>query len=374
MRLGPFYMTPQFELRNLGVDTNVFNTPTATRQSDFTFTAQPRTDIWVPFGRRAVFTTSAGVGFVYFKKFSSERSVDPDVALRLDIAARRVTFFVQELYVNTRQRPNLEIDARSRNTSSTPTAGAAIKVGARVTAEVAVYQNRIRFDQDASFLGTNLSQTLDRSEIGVRGLIRTKLTSFTTWNVRAESQRERFAHTPDRDGDGFRLSSGFDFSPRALIAGTVDVGVRRLANKSAALADFTGVVARTSVTYTLKKTTQFGFSWDRDLNYSFQVDQPYYLANALGFRVRRQLRGRADASFGANRSVYNYRTFSSAPTTSAARRDVTISWSADLGYRLNRDTRLSLGVTTMERTTESLALGNYGGTRAGVSIVYRLPV
>ncbi len=49
--LGPLYLTPALQLRNIGVDTNVFNT-SVNPKSDFTFTVGPQADVWLPIGRR----------------------------------------------------------------------------------------------------------------------------------------------------------------------------------------------------------------------------------------------------------------------------------------------------------------------------------
>ena len=50
---GPLAVTPIFEISNLGVDTNVFNSVTDPKK-DFTFTAGPRADWWLHFGSGAV--------------------------------------------------------------------------------------------------------------------------------------------------------------------------------------------------------------------------------------------------------------------------------------------------------------------------------
>ena len=62
-RFGPLYLTPTIQLTNLGVDTNVFNTPEP--ESDFTFTTTPRLVTYVPF-RNASVTVDWVTDLVYF--------------------------------------------------------------------------------------------------------------------------------------------------------------------------------------------------------------------------------------------------------------------------------------------------------------------
>src|SRR5262245_621514 len=45
--LGPFYVTPRITLKELGVDSNVFNAA-GEPESDFTATVTPSADIWIP--------------------------------------------------------------------------------------------------------------------------------------------------------------------------------------------------------------------------------------------------------------------------------------------------------------------------------------
>ena len=48
---GPFHVNPTLLLKELGVDTNVFNAA-GEQKSDFTFTVTPQADVAVAFARR----------------------------------------------------------------------------------------------------------------------------------------------------------------------------------------------------------------------------------------------------------------------------------------------------------------------------------
>src|SRR5262245_55121407 len=71
LRLGPLYANPGLLLKELGVDTNVFNQP-GDQQSDFTATLTPKADVALPFGRRGLLRTTAAVDAVYYAHYSSE--------------------------------------------------------------------------------------------------------------------------------------------------------------------------------------------------------------------------------------------------------------------------------------------------------------
>src|SRR5262245_14022670 len=96
---GPFYVKPAVLLKELGVDTNVFNLA-CVQKSYFTFTVTPQADVAVPMARRGLFRVITGLDAVYYAKYSSERSLDPQVSARLEGYAQRLTVFVEESYLN----------------------------------------------------------------------------------------------------------------------------------------------------------------------------------------------------------------------------------------------------------------------------------
>ena len=76
VHVGPFYLTPKFAVEEFGIDTNVFNNNQ--EQRDFTFTLAPHVDLWVPFARRALITTSVTTDLVYYQTYATERSFNPE--------------------------------------------------------------------------------------------------------------------------------------------------------------------------------------------------------------------------------------------------------------------------------------------------------
>ena len=73
---GPFYVDPAILLKELGVDTNVFNQAGDTN-SDFTFTVAPQAAVAVPISNRALVKSQLGTDLVYYAQYASERSSIP---------------------------------------------------------------------------------------------------------------------------------------------------------------------------------------------------------------------------------------------------------------------------------------------------------
>ena len=161
--VGPLYLTPQVLLKELGVDSNVFNAA-GEQESDFTFTVAPSADVWMPVARRALLQvrvprTSSGTRSTTpsarsIRRCRPRRDLPPP-----DYAVRR------NAYLNTRQRPNSRSTC-GRGTSRTtllPARQCASRRSSRV--EVAG-RGRDGFDADAEFDGISLQRTLNRKTTG----------------------------------------------------------------------------------------------------------------------------------------------------------------------------------------------------------------
>jgi hypothetical protein len=153
-----------------------------------------------------------------------------------------------------------------------------------------------------------------------------------------------------------------ELKARALISGSAYVGVRRFTPKSDLLQPFSGTVAATALNYVLKGSTRFTFTADRDLTYSYEEVQPYYVATGYGLTIRRQIVGRTDVTVGAQRIRYSYRDLllPGSVATDLNRGDRTMVYNASFGYRLGQ-TRVGVGARYQERS--STRFRDYQGLR-----------
>jgi hypothetical protein len=368
IHVGPFYMTPSAQLRHFGVDTNVFN-EFDNPKSDFTFTLAPRLSLWMPVTRRFLLTTRTEAGLVYFQKYTDQRSIDPAVFVRGDILLRRLSFFAEDDFKWSKERANLEIDDRVRQKVNAARAGIVFDVTPKFSTEVSLYQRTYDFDDSLTTLrAINYRAGLKRNERGLRIGLSHRLTSKTTLLLDGETQRIRFDFAGVKNADGFRISPGVEFAPRALIGGTAKVGFRRFTALNENLPDFQGLVASLNLGYTVLGATRLSFETSRDLAYSYEVSQPYYVTTGVGASIRRQIRGDIDAVLGARRTRNNYRAL--AEVTAPPRRDIILNYTADIGYRLTRDTRAGFVVGWQRRESTAGFTREYRGFTAGLSLTY----
>ena len=367
---GPFYVNPALLLKEVGIDTNVFNA-SVDQKSDFTLTLAPKADVALTFARRGLLRATVGSDVVYYQKYDTERSIDPQVRVRGEAYARRLTLFAEGAYLNTRQRPNYEIDLRSRHVERDAEAGVDLRLTPKFSIELAAHRAEAEYDADALFDGTSLQDTLNRRTEGVSGTIRHRLTPLTTITVKVDRMQDTFTYSPERDSRSIRVMPGIEFKPRALVSGAARVGYRRFTPEHGlVLPEFSGLVADLGLSYTLLGSTTFGVSYRRDLTYSYEVANPFFVDNSVGLSIRRALGGRFDTIVSADRHTYEYEQLLTAARPALDRVDTTWVYGANLGYRLRRQARIGFGATYYQRESTTVQFVQYDGLRYGATVNY----
>jgi len=367
MRIGPLALTPSIALTDVGIDSNVFNT-WDNPQSDFTMTLKPQGDAWFRMGR-ARFTTHASLGLVYFHQFHQERSANTDDSVRLDLPFTHVRPWASLSYLSTRDRPGFEIDARARRTETRPAIGVDLPLAAKTTFTVAVRRNRIRYASDAVFLGTYLRETFDRRVDSVTASLRYRLTPLTTAVVYVDRERQRFTFSPGRDSNSVEVMPGLEFGTFALLSGRAHVGYRTMNMIAAEIPDYRGVVADVDLAYTLLGMTRFAVQAERDIQYSFEIQQPYYVLTGVSGSLSQHLFGSWDIVARGGRQRLAYQQVAAFAQSTAGRTDTVNSYGAGIGYRLGRDVRLGFDVNQYRRHSV-YSQRDYKALRIGTSVTY----
>jgi hypothetical protein len=370
LRLGPFYLTPGLTIENIGVDNNVFlDAETQEPQSDFLISLAPSLRAALPLASRALITIDLAPKGDYYWRLENARAFTPQTDARAELFLNRMDVFVSGFVRAGRIRPSYEIEKRIGQVSNNLTVGARYRPFPKLTLEASVFRDATAVDDDELFLGINLDDALSNYQSGVRVNASRKLTAKTTAGLAVDMSTSHFEASPEREGHRIRIAPGFSFARNALVAGTLNVGVLRFVPKSASLPDFTGVVADVNLSARLREANLLTVRWRRDLLYSFEPLQPYYVLSGLGASLRRQVVGRIDAIMSFDQFESSYRNRLDIEDT-PARVDTTRTYSGDLGVRLGRRSRIGLRVAKSSRDSTLRRERDYQATQLGLSYSY----
>jgi hypothetical protein len=364
IHFGALGLRPSISITNVGNDSNVFN-EAEHPQEDFTATVVPRLVARVRGGRMTLSYGSAA-DMVYFKKFTSERSVNANTDIRLDADLGRVQPYASIGWVATKERLNAEIDVRTPRSQRALAGGLRVLMASRTALLVSGRRFTLDFDDGALFKGVDLSRTLNSQADSVDASLQLLLTPLTTFSMTTSLQRDRFEAAPERDSDTLRLLPALQFDPSTLIRGSVAVGYRRFRPLTPALPDYSGLLVQAGLGYTMLARTKFDLDLGRDVQYSFEDDEPYYLSTGGRLTVTHQLVGPLDLqAFGGGQTM----AYRQSGTPTDVRRDQVRSYGGGAGYRLRNNMRLGVTWETNRRQS-ALNDRDYVRRRIYASLIY----
>jgi hypothetical protein len=366
LRLGPLSLDPRLTIENAGVDTNVFNDADAPVR-DLTVTVGPELDSWIRVGRLDWSGTSRVV-WNYFRDSTSQRSFDLGQSGRLGLDLGRVAPFARGVIDRARQRPNLEIDARVRRDTTDVSGGLDLLIGARSRLTLEHGRRELRYD-DATLAGASLARALDRRETTRAVRAHLVLTPLTTLALAAEARQDRFRLSTDRNSDSVRVTGGLHLRPLALVSGRAVVGARRFEPASPLVPAFTGVVADVELAYQVRDLTRFVGLVQRDVDYSFEPSQAYYVSTGLRLSVVQALGWGWDVVAHTGRTDLAYRARPDSADPERGRRDRVHAYGLGVGRRFGTDIRLGLDLEYVTRSS-SVRSRTFEGLRGGGSFSY----
>lgn len=366
---GPLFLNPTLALTNIGIDDNVFNDPeSGNPQRDFTMTVMPAADLWLRFGPTWI-NGAVREDLIYYKEFASERSANTNVRFNWTIPLNRVILNPGITYINTRERPGFEIDTRARRTEVGYNGTIEVRVGAKTYLGVRGDRRTTNFDEDAEFDGTNLRDELNRTLTESAATVRFQATPLTSINVDFTREQDRFEFSPDRDTDSTLITAGLKFDPAALLKGAATFGYRDFRPLSPAVPAYQGTTVNVDLSYVPLETTRLTVTVVRDVQYSYDATQPYYLQTGATGSITQQIFGPMDVvgRIGAHR--LQYRDQAGAAVANPDRVDHVSDYGVGVGYHLGRDLRVGFNIDKQQRESPVDAK-QYNGLRYGFAVTY----
>ena len=199
--------------------------------------------------------------------------------------------------------------------------------------------------------------------------LRHELTPLTSLTFEVGREQDRFEFSPLRDSDSTRVTVGVKLDPAALIKGGVVVGYRDFEPLDPTLAGFRGTTVAADLSYVLFGTTRFAVKGTRDVQYSYDVNQPYYVQSGINFEISQQIVGPLDAVGRVGTARLEYRDRAGAVVAVSNRVDHIENYGGGLGYHVGRDTRIGFNIDQYQRLSP-VSGRQYKGLRYGIAVTY----
>jgi hypothetical protein len=371
VRLGPLWLNPTVSLANAGIDTNVFNEADDDRpKRDFTLTLTPRTDIWMRMGRTWVGSV-VKEDLIWYQTYASERAANGSYTAGWIAPLARVSFAVEGTVASARDRAGYEIDARLQHLDQSYSASGEVRAFAKTYLGLKVARRQVDYAKDSEYRGVSVREALTRGGNEVDLLLKSRVTPLTSLQLQVAHAEDEFQFDPLRNANSNRATIGVDFDPFALIKGSARVGYEQFRPVAPTLPAYDGSTAQVDLTYVALNSTKISVQAVRDVQYSYNGDQPYYLLSGGTVSLVQRIAGPLDAGARATVQQLAYRNRRDLVASASDRVDHVDMLGASVGYRLGPDLRVAFNVDHQVRRSD-LSTQRYRGMRYGVSSTYGL--
>jgi hypothetical protein len=363
--MGPLQLFPSLTLRDIGIDSNVYNE--SVRHEDFTYTVSPTLKTVLPIGESRL-TTRGALDFRYFQTHKDQQSTSGSLNTQLEVGSGRVRPFGTAGLVRSHERGGYDIDRRAYSLASQVKAGASLALTPVTSITGWIVRESTRFDRLELFDGVSLSQQLDRVTRGTATGLRFDLTPFTSVTSAIEVEKIRFAHAPLRDANSFRFAPIVQFTKGAIIEGQASAGFRDFRPIDPRLAPYRGFVASVTMAFTVRNVTHVETQATHDVQFSYDDSQPLYLGAGGRVVVSQRVAGPFEAIAIGGRQRLRYQTLDG--LSFDGRRENVTSTGGGIGIRANEHLRFTLTVDRERRLSNGSALRDYERRRVFGSVSF----
>ena len=157
-----------------------------------------------------------------------------------------------------------------------------------------------------------------------------------------------------------------------MVAGAATVGYQQSHLLNAGALDFHSVIANLGLVYKPIEGMELGLMAERSPVASFEVANPYYVAQGIGGSVRQHLFRRDSVYFEAVRLSRDYAQFVSAnaPASRLAGTDVVYQYFAAIELRTVKRAKVNLTAQYTQQMSDRSVSRDYRGLRFGTSVSF----
>jgi hypothetical protein len=362
LSVGPVRFAPGLTIREIGWDSNVFDEPPEDGpKDDFVVALQPDLSVYtrLRFVRLSAYT---GAELQYYNTYESERSVGHAARVRADFLLSRVRPFAGVGNVETRTRPNGEIDTRVDRQERELSGGLAFDLSPYSLVYGSAYHMKHDLE-NALEDGVDVGRSLSRETSSYQGGIKTDITPLLSVQLFASHGKDRFTFEPIRDAESWAGSATFGFDPNAFMTGTVTVSYRDMKFADPGVRSYRGFVGNAALIYPFLEIGRISVLLTQGVEYSFDAAEAYFVQRSATVAYTHRLFGNVDAQIGGTWASFDYDARESVPSHTDSYQSVVGS----VGYNLRNRTRIAVNYEDAHRRSPALAERNYERRRAFLS-------
>jgi hypothetical protein len=360
---GSVSIYPTVQILDAGIDDNVFNDG-VTPHRDYTMTFATKILAATRLGSNELLF-QVGSEYVWFKEFSTERAGNAQYAMRFNFSASRWKPFIGAEHIRSSARRGPEIDARARRSDQYVLGGLGFNLTPRTSLTASARLGGSNYDEGESFRGVPLDAALNHSGHSGEAGMRYALTPLTTLAVLAGYEVQTFDQSAVRDVKRYTVGPTLEFSPEAAIRGRVVANFEVFKPEDPTLAERRGLAYQAGVNWSLYGQTVFDVESGRNISYSYQDTEPYYLLTNVRLTVRQPLGLGLELYGGGDWEHMSYRWHQDAnPAVSESERvDTLAAVNGGVGVRLGRSLLVRFGVERTRRRSVEDPVQNFSRTR-----------
>lgn len=373
IHIGPaWWVRPVVAIKQFGVDNNVFNDGQG--RSDFTIVAGPRLETALDLQRVEV-KAGADLDYVYFRRYSSERSINTSARATVTFApVDRLQLSTGGSTADTRDRIDLVLDDRVRRYERTFDIGAKFQALKRLTV---AFSGR-DFDRvvgDENGRQVVLRRTLTERVQSVTNTVQFAITPLTDLVFSGTGATHRFALFPQKNADSTEFTIGGAFKSGALVTGDVRIGYLRHLGLDDSTPDIESVVGGARLFWDTEERTRLGLILERTTGNVFQPEFSYALIDRAGGSIRHGLTQRFDMLLETYLEHYTYEQFARPvrpPLLPVRPEDATETsrrYTSEFGVRAGA-IRVGINLSLVTRVSKIAATRDYNTMRVMINVSY----
>lgn len=341
LRLGPIFFNPTFQIKDFGVDDNVFNDRPGLERQDLTGTLSMASQAGLQV-RRFLLTVDQANSYIWFRRYTSERSVDGSLKVTGQLRLGSLRPWASWQRAETHARGGFEIDARAGRETPAWEVGTDIQLGWRLGVTGAYRIRELQYAEGETFDGVDLREALDHKAEEFRGYGRLQLTEFMHAIAGADYIRTNFTFTPIRDSDDLYYYGGVESSSDSRLGLNLKAGWYEQRHKDPAVRGYKGLAASGGMSFIVADFMQLSFGADRGVGMSYEDIYPFYIEQGGNIRSVIRFSSHFDLRFDATGKWLRYKE--TVTEQDAPRLDRTVVLGGEFGYYLGGATGTRVGI------------------------------